>query len=140
MAGQPPRGIAMKCVASLGLLLLAAVPACAGGPTGPPAKGLAVHEWGVFRVSEDEEFANAALRAEWDDLPGFAYGFIKGRAVPQHWGALEDRAKPIIFFHADRPTTVRVQVDFPGGMAGVWFPATARPSVYADQQQPKVGG
>src|SRR5579862_7631595 len=49
----------------------------------PTAKGLAVHEWGVFRVSEDLGFANAAVRATWDGLPEFIYGHIKGRIVPQ---------------------------------------------------------
>ena len=104
-----------------------------------PQKGLAVHEWGVFRVNDDIDFANAYLRAEWDDLPEFAYGYIKGRVVPQHWGAFEERAKPIIFFHAEKPTQIRVKIDFPGGMAGVWFPATEQPVVYANAKQPKVG-
>ncbi len=111
----------------------------AGEPNTPAAKGLAVHEWGVFRVSEDSDFANAALRAEWDELPEFAYGHIKGRTVPQHWGAVEIRFRPIIFFHAEALVRVRVKVDFPGGMAGVWFPATEKPAVYANQKQPKVG-
>lgn len=105
----------------------------------PVGNGLAVHEWGVFRVSEDAGFANAALRAEWDDLPGFTYGHIKGRLVPQHWGAFEIRKRPVIFFHANHPTQVRVKVDFPGGMAGVWFPATEQPAVYGMDKQPKIG-
>lgn len=109
-------------------------------PVPANAKGLSVHEWGVFRVNEDVDFANAALRAEWDDLPGFVYGQIKGRVVPQHWGALEERLRPIIFFHAKEPAMVRVKIDFPGGMAGVWFPATERPAVYGFEKQPKIGG
>lgn len=120
----------------LGVLLVPELPAQAPAT----AKGLSVHEWGVFRVNEDADIANAALRAEWDDLPGFVYGHIKGRVVPQHWGAIEDRDKPIIFFHAKEPTTVRVKVDFPGGMAGVWFPATERPAVFGFEKQPKIGG
>jgi hypothetical protein len=102
--------------------------------------GLTVHEWGVFRVNEDAAFANADLRAEWDDLPDFAYGHLKGRAVPQHWGAFEERAKPIIFFHAQKPLTIRVNVGFPGGMAGVWFPATESPAIFGFDKQPAVGG
>jgi hypothetical protein len=113
--------------------------ATAKDPTPAPVN-LAVHEWGVFRVSEDADFANAAVRAEWDDLPSFAYGHIRGRAVPQHWGALEDRAKPITFFYADAPTQAQVQVSFPGGMAGAWFPATMNPAVEGLDKQPKVGG
>ncbi len=124
----------------LGLLVLASIfagPAHAADPA--PVKGLAVHEWGVFRVNEDVDFANAYLRAEWDDLPEFAYGYIKGRVVPQHWGAFEERARPLVFFHAKEPTELRLRIDFPGGMAGVWFPATERPAVVANQKQPKIG-
>lgn len=104
----------------------------------PMAKGLAVHEWGVFKVSQDVDFANAAMRAVWDELPQFVYGHIKGRAVPQHWGAFELRNRPIIFFHAQDLVLVRVKVDFPGGMAGVWYPATDKPAVFGAQKQPKV--
>jgi hypothetical protein len=126
----------MKCIAALILIAATSVATAAD----PPAKGLAVHEWGVFRVSEDADFANAALRATWDGLPEFVYGHIKGRIVPQHWGALEERNRPIIFFHAQAPVHVRVKVDFPGGMAGVWYPATDKPSIFGEQKQPKVGG
>jgi hypothetical protein len=98
---------------------------------------LVVHEWGVFRVSEDAEFANAEIRTIWDDLPPFVYGHIRGRKVPQHWGAIEIRDRPIIFFHAETPTVLRLKVDFPGGMAGVWYPATERPAVYGLEKQPQ---
>jgi hypothetical protein len=117
-----------------------AASATANGPV-PNASGLKVHEWGVFRANEDADFANADLRAEWDDLPPFVYGHIKGRTVPVHWGPTETRLRPIIFFHADKPLQVRARIDFPGGMAGVWFPATESPAVYGkDQKQPKIGG
>jgi hypothetical protein len=110
------------------LIALTAVTATAAAQQ-PAIKGLAVHEWGVFEVSEDAEFANAYMRAVWDDLPGFVYGHIKGRAVPQHWGAIELRNRPIIFFHADKPAQVRVKIDFPGGMAGSGIPRPkSRPS------------
>jgi hypothetical protein len=103
-----------------------------------PRKGFAVHEWGVFRVNTDAAFANADLRAEWDELPEFVYGSIKGRVVPQHWGATEIRRKPVIFFHAEQALTAKVRVDFPGGQAGVWFPGTANPAVIGLQKQPKA--
>ena len=127
---------------SLPLLIaftLASTGISAAEPAPSTGKGLAVHEWGVFRVSEDADFANAALRAEWDNLPGFAYGHIKGRTVPQHWGAVEIRKNPIIFFHATEPCSFG-RVDFPGGMPGVWFPATVNPAVYGFEKQPKIGG
>jgi hypothetical protein len=129
----------MKWHAVFCSLILLAAPAL-GADANPVKKGLIVHEWGVFRVNQDAEFANADLRAEWDSLPEFVYGHIKGRIVPQHWGAVEIRRRPIIFFHASEATTARVKVDFPGGMAGVWFPATEVPAVYGIQKQPKAGG
>jgi hypothetical protein len=103
-----------------------------GGP-------VTVHEWGVFRVNEDVEIANADLRALWDDLPEFAYGHARGRVVPQHWGAFEIRKNPVIFFHAPQPAHIRLRVEFPGGMAGVWFPATRFPAVEGGQPQPEPG-
>jgi hypothetical protein len=129
----------MQRLAVLILWIASAGTVCAKEPAPPAANGLAVHEWGVFLVSQDADFANAAIRAEWDDLPAFAYGLIKGRAVPQHWGAFEIRKNPIIFFHAQEPLAVRLKIDFPGGMAGVWFPATDRPAVDGFEKQPKTG-
>jgi len=102
-------------------------------------KGLKVHEWGVFRVNQDADFANAELRAEWDSLPGFVYGYIKGRVVPQHWGAVEIRLRPLLFFHASQPAQVHVRIDFPGGMPGVWYPATSNPSIEGNGKQPRIG-
>jgi len=128
----------MKRLLIATLLAAFASSALAQGPA-PVKKGLTVHEWGIFRVHEDVDFANADLRAAWDELPEFGYGHIKGRVVPHHWGAVEFRRRPIIFFYAQEPTTVRVKVDFPGGMAGVWFPATEKPAVFGNNKQPKVG-
>jgi hypothetical protein len=132
----------MKRFAVLGLLanLLFVLIADGDEPArAPAATGLTVHEWGVFRVNEDADFANAALREEWDGLPPFVYGHIKGRVVPQHWGAFEERDRPIIFLHANKPALVRIKIEFPGGMAGVWFPATEKPAVFGLQKQPKTG-
>jgi hypothetical protein len=126
----------IRCAVVLGCLLLPA-PVPAKEPAA--VRGLAVHEWGVFRASEDAEFANADLRAEWDKLPEFVYGHIKGRVVPQHWGAVEVRLRPLIFFHAEQPQLARVTVRFPGGQAGVWYPGTEVPAVEGRQRQPKVG-
>jgi hypothetical protein len=105
----------------------------------PAQNSLVVHEWGIFRVNSDVDFANADMRAEWDNLPEFVYGHIKGRVVPQHWGAVEIRKRPIIFFHAAEPMTARVKIDFPGGMPGVWYPATINPAVFGGELQPKTG-
>jgi hypothetical protein len=132
----------MKHLYAVLIALLVTYPGIAQPPVQPirSAKGLTVHEWGVFSVNEDAEFANADLRAEWDKLPAFVHGHIKGRVVPQHWGAVEARRRPIVFFHAKEPAIVSVRIDFPGGLAGVWYPATISPAVYGMNPQPPAGG
>jgi hypothetical protein len=100
----------------------------------PVEKDLTVHEWGVFRVHTDVEMANADLLKEWNDLPEFVYGQINGRNIPQHYGAIEIRRRPIVFFHAARPLEVQMKIDFPGGMAGVWWPGTIRPARLGEQR------
>lgn len=94
----------------------------------PAGKGLAVHEWGVFTAHDDVDVSNADVRAEWDGLPDFIYGRIKGRVLPANWGPLEVRFRPLIFFHADKPVELRVRVSFPGGQPGVWWPGTQIPA------------
>jgi hypothetical protein len=123
----------MKSLLSLVVALFVSSVAFSQAP-----KKLAVHEWGVFRVHEDEEMANADLRALWDNLPEFVYGHIRGRLVPQHWGAVEIRDRPVLFFHASEPAHFTLKIDFPGGMPGVWWPATQIPAIYANQKQPEV--
>jgi hypothetical protein len=126
----------MRYLATLSIALIASAAALAQDA---PRKGFVVHEWGVFRVNDKVEYANADLRAEWDDLPEFVYGHIKGRAVPQYFESFEIRRRPIVFFHATESLTTKMTIQFPGGQAGVWFPATENPAVFADQKQPKVG-
>ena len=128
----------MRWLVTLGIIAFAAPVSPAAEPE-PLRRGLAVHEWGVFRVNPDGDFANAEVRAEWDSLPAFIYGFIKGRVVPHHWGAIETRFRPLVFFHASQPQMVRVKVDFPGGMPGVWYPATEQPSIEGNFKQPRIG-
>lgn len=100
----------------------------------PVEKDLTVHEWGVFRVHTDAEMANADLLQEWNDLPEFVYGQINGRNIPQHYGAIEIRRRPIVFFHAARPLEVQMKIDFPGGLPGVWWPGTISPAREGEQR------
>src|SRR4051812_24271254 len=72
----------------------------------PQQKGLVVHEWGVFRVHQDVEMANADVRGEWRDLPDFVYGQVQGRKLPENWGVTEFRRRPIVFFHSPTPVQV----------------------------------
>src|SRR5262249_38137215 len=73
-------------------------------PAQGPVKGFFVHEWGVWRLHDDLEFANADMRAEWDALPKFVYGQTTGREFPRHWDKpVITVTKPVIFFHVPGP-------------------------------------
>jgi hypothetical protein len=106
-----------------------------------PQKGLVVHEWGVFRAHQDADMAKADVLGEWRDLPQFVYGQVPGRTLPVNWGPVEFRRRPIIFFHAPAATQVRLRIDFPGGLPGVWFPGAAYPVQMRNvpPPPPKVG-
>jgi hypothetical protein len=121
-------------VCGLGLLFAAGVRA-----EEPGTKGLVVHEWGIFRVHEDVDMANADVLGEWRDLPDFVYGQVNGRVIPVNWGAVETRLRPIVFFHAAQPTQLHMRIDFPGGMPGVWFPGTIIPSQIGNRKPPAIG-
>jgi len=105
---------------------------------GPVVKGLVVHEWGVFRVHDDIALANADMRAEWDGLPKFIYGQVKGRDFPKPWGDLEIVDKPVLFFHCPQAVDVDLKVDFPGGIPAVWWPGTQTPAGNLGGLRPRV--
>jgi hypothetical protein len=84
------------------------------------------------------DVANADVRAEWDALPAFMYGHIAGRDLPVNWGRTEIRRKPVVFFHAPRAMPVRLTIDFPGGVPGIWWPGTSSPATQGTVR-PKVG-
>jgi len=86
---------------------------------------LTVHEWGVFTVFNDQQYANLNRKAEWGDLPDFFYRqFPKQRLrwSPSSWD------KPLIYFYSKRPCLkLNVSVKFVRGTPVVWWPATAKP-------------
>jgi hypothetical protein len=103
----------------------------APGPAAAPvAKGLKVHEWGVFRVHTDMALANADMRAVWAGLPRFVYGQVAARDLPRHWQNLQEVDRPVLFFHAPQPIEVQLKIDFPGGLPAVWWPGTERPALH----------
>jgi len=117
------------------LLLVAFVACCLGhqaraepAAVRPVVKGLVVHEWGVFTVHDDVKLANADMRAEWNGLPKFVYGQIKGRELPKDASRFMPVAKPVLFFHCPREIDVDLKVDFPGGLPAVWWPGTQTPA------------
>jgi hypothetical protein len=118
------------------LPLLSGLTLAAADP--PVQKGLVVHEWGVFYIHDDPEIANADARGEWDELPKFMYGHISGRDLPVNWGVIEVRKQPVVFFHTPKPVALRMRIDFPGGMPGVWWPGTRSPAAQGTRR-PAVG-
>jgi hypothetical protein len=129
-------GWAVGGVAVLVLLLTGAVPG-AQAPSGPG--DLVVHEWGTFTTVANADGA----ATEWlplggqGDLPCFVE-FYKNRLfkvlTTQYGAALtyeQARARlrgkvrmetPVLYFHADRETTVDVSVTFPQGLFTEWYP------------------
>src|SRR4051812_38278274 len=94
-----------------------------------PERGFFVHEWGVWRVHDDVESANADMRAQWDELPAFVYGQTTTRDFPRHWDPVPMViTKPVLFFHVPRAMAAEVRVDFPTGVPAVWWPATNYPA------------
>lgn len=114
----------------VGSLLLAA-PEQKGTAEPPARKGFVVHEWGVWRVHNDVELANADLRQIWDGLPKFVYGQVTARDLPKHWQNIEPMDRPILFFHSPDAFEADLRVDFPGGIPAVWWPGTVSPALYS---------
>src|SRR5438105_7498085 len=111
---------------SLIVLLLAAVGSFLAAapeekkPESPARKGFVVHEWGVWRVHNDVELANADLRQIWDGLPKFVYGQVSTRDLPKHWQNIEPMDRPVLFFHSPEAFEAELRVDFPTGIPPVW--------------------
>jgi hypothetical protein len=89
----------------------------------PAQNGLAVHEWGVFRLHDSVDFANADMKQEWNGLPRFVYGQVPGRDLPQQQSNITV-LKPVIYLHSSQACSIDLRVDFPGGMPTVWWPRT----------------
>lgn len=95
---------------------------------------LVVHEWGTFTSIAGKNGASL----EWrplngvSDLPNFVYdvGALAGgtglrhveRCVKCNYDALVRMETPVIYFYADRETTVSVRVDFSKGKITEWYP------------------
>ena len=95
---------------------------------------LVVHEWGTFTSIAGKQGASV----EWrpldgsSDLPGFVYnsngittyaGFRHGRRCFKcEMEALIRMETPVLYFYADRETTVSVKVEFPKGTITEWYP------------------
>src|SRR5947199_10286237 len=109
--------------------LLFLAPKIVAAPLAPVVDGFAVHEWGVFRVYDDLDLANADMKAVWDAAPKWVHGQITGRELPKQWRNLQAVDKPVVFFHAPKPMSVRLRVDFPNGLPALWWPGTRVPAL-----------
>jgi hypothetical protein len=100
-----------------------------------------LHEWGVFGVYTNVEYANADMKAEWESLPKFMYGFVKGKRLPDFSGIV---TKPIIYIHTKDMISMSMTVKFSKGMPTVWYPAAANiveplNKITADKLEWKLG-
>jgi hypothetical protein len=115
--------LTLLCAGVVGLL-------CAADEKNPnePVQGFLIHEWGVWRIHDDMELANADMRTQWNELPDFVYGQTTTREFPRHWDFRETKVlKPVLFLHAQIALTAELRVDFPTGVPAVWWPATEKP-------------
>jgi hypothetical protein len=89
----------------------------------PTAEDLTVHEWGVFTICSDLEFANAGMKAEWASMPEAFYRQFP-KAAPQDVGPVPSRMrKPIIYFYSQRGGLhLDVKVGFNDGAPVIWWP------------------
>jgi len=101
------------------LLGLSSLCAAARGAEGP----YDLHEWGVFKVSRNDAWAQRDMKEEWASFPKFFYRMWPERHLP--WRGAVD--KPVIFFHAEKAVKLQFTVTFATGKPLVWWPAASSP-------------
>ncbi len=88
-------------------------------------KNLTVHEWGVFSVYNDEQFANVEMKEEWAAMPDFFYTQFPKQKLKFEPAFI---SKPIIYFYTDRPgLTIDAKVTFAEGAPVIWWPCASSP-------------
>lgn len=101
-------------------------------PAEPASGGLIAHEWGTFTSMQGSDgVALLGMHHEEEPLPEFVVSRSnlmlqqKGiEALPE--GVDQKLETPVIYFYGDAATDVTVDVAFPKGIIGQWFPdATA---------------
>lgn len=139
MAHKPSRIAFHVTVAVLLLTLIQAKPvaqraSAADNKTTKSDNRLIVHEWGTFTSIAGKDGAAVDWRPlnGSSDLPGFVYdtsGLAAGtglrsgqRCIKCDMDALVRMETPVIYFYADRETTVSVRVDFSQGKITEWYP------------------
>jgi hypothetical protein len=129
------RGIS---ILALGLTALLAAHAGARAEEAPkaPADPLVVHEWGTFTtMSGADGVGLEGLAHEEEALPEFVYSRTKVRECPlrpQGYKGLEvapshvvnKMETPVIYVHSRSARSLRVRVEFVGGLLSQWYPVT----------------
>lgn len=114
------RSFLRRALATAGILALGRPALADDGPGSYDAA-----EWGVFVLEGDDP---AGLTADLQaDVPAFVHcprrdvvEFV--RAAGEHENAPVVVFKPVVWFRSDRPRTVAMAVDFPGGRPLLWWP------------------
>jgi hypothetical protein len=98
------------------------------------------HEWGTFTSVQGKD----GVQMTWNpriavELPRFVYNWMAdplfGLYAKSGFVCRQRMETPVIYFYSDRPRTVDVAVDFPGGTITEWYPQSA--SRVAASQMPK---
>ena len=127
---------------SISILALGLVATLAGGRAVRAGEGkappdpLVVHEWGTFTtMSGADGVGLEGLAHEEEALPDFVYSRTKVRECPlrrQGYKGLEvppshvtnKMETPVLYVHSKTARSIRVRVDFVGGLISQWYPVT----------------
>jgi hypothetical protein len=94
----------------------------ASPPENPSGGRLVVHEWGTFLCVQGSDGATLGGMVDSDEvLPDFVDS--RGFASWQRARFGTKMETPVTYFYTDRPQTVQVRVEMPGGLLTHWFPA-----------------
>ncbi|GMV39821.1 MAG: hypothetical protein AMXMBFR64_15370 [Myxococcales bacterium] len=101
-----------------------------GEPTQPgqPAEGLIAHEWGTFTSMQGSDGAPLlGMHHEEEPLPDFVVSrsglFMQQKGIEELPEGVDQKLEtPVIYFYTGAKVDVTVDVAFPKGIIGQWFP------------------
>jgi hypothetical protein len=101
-------------------LLLVAVPVAAAS--------FSVHEWGTFTTVNGSDGGQLpGLEVEEETLPNFVHSLAGFAPANKGWsrpvrGVTVKMETPVVYFYANQPCAVRLEVGFNGGSISQWYP------------------
>jgi hypothetical protein len=126
--------LAIAIVVLIGAIRVAPLVSATDKGSAKAKNRLIAHEWGTFTSIAGKDGA----AVEWrplngsSDLPGFVYsidGLAEGKGLRHslrcfkcNQEALIRMETPVLYFYADRETTISVRVEFSGGKITEWYP------------------